>query len=215
MLAHARVALDHHVRVEHRPPTQAHPVPDDAERPHLHARLEHGPRRDPREGVDVGRGQGRHLEQQPGLGRAGVAHPHLALEADEIAPAVHEPNLEAQLVAGHHGPAELRLVEADHPDLDPARVGSRLEQPDAGGLCERLEDQDARHHRLRGEVAGEEVLGPGHVLHRHQPPRGVVLEDPVHEHERVLGGNLADEPSDLAGAHAGRGPRRVRARRRE
>ena len=64
-------------------------------------------------------------------------------------------------------------------------------------------------------MAGEEVLGPGHVLHRHQPPRRVVLEDPVHEHERVLGGNLADEPSDLAGAHAGRGPRRVRARRRE
>jgi len=37
---------------------------------------------------------------------------------------VDELHLEAQLVAGHDRPAELHLVEAHHPDLDPARIGA-------------------------------------------------------------------------------------------
>jgi hypothetical protein len=44
-------------------------------------------------------------------------------------------------------------------------------------------------------VAFEELLGAGDVLDRDQPAGGVVLEHAVHEDERVLGGNLPDEPA--------------------
>ena len=66
VLAHARVAVDHHVRVEHRPPPEARLVPDHAEGPHPHARLEHGAGRDASQGVDLGR---RHASP-PGAGAA-------------------------------------------------------------------------------------------------------------------------------------------------
>ena len=115
-----------------------------------------------------------------------------------------EAHLEPELVAGHHRPPELRVVEAHDADLERAGVGRRLQQEDAGGLGERLEDEDARHDGLAREVAGEEVLGAGDVLEGDEPPRAVVLDDAVDEHERVLGGQLPYEPSDLAGAHAGR-----------
>ena len=49
------------------------------------------------------------------------------------------------------------------------------------------------HHRRAREVALEELLGAGDVLDRDQAARGVVLEHAVHEHERVLGGDLADQ----------------------
>ena len=142
------VAVDHHVGLERRAPPDPHPGPDHAEGPHAHARLEHGPRRHAGERVDLGRRQGRHLEEEARLRRPRVAHPHLALEAHEVAPPVHEPHLEPELVAGHDRAAELRVVEAHHPDLDPPRVGRRLQQPDPRRLGERLQDEDARHHRL-------------------------------------------------------------------
>jgi hypothetical protein len=47
-------------------------------------------------------------------------------------------------------------------------------------------------------VSREEVLAAGDVLRGDEPPARVVLEDAVHEHERVLGRNLADQPPDLA-----------------
>jgi hypothetical protein len=114
---------------------------------------------------------------------------------------VDEAHLEAKLVAGDHRAAELRVVEAHHPDLHRAGVGRRLEQPDAGRLRERLQDQHSRHDRPGREVAGEEVLRPGHVLGGEQTPPRVVLEDAVHEHEGVLGGQLPHQAPDLAGAH--------------
>ncbi len=202
-LADHGVAVDHHVRLEHGAPAEAHARAHDAERADAHARLEGRLRRDPRQRVDLGRGQGRDLQQQTRLRRARVAHLHVALEADEVAAPVHQAHLEPQLVAGHHRPPELRVVEADDADLERAGVGRRLQQEDAGGLGERLEDEDTRHDGLPREVAGKEVLGAGDVLERDEPPRAVVLDDAVDEHERVLGGQLPDEPSDLAGAHAG------------
>ncbi len=169
------------------PRAQPHQRADHAEGPNPHARLERRPARHAGERVHLGRRQRRHLQQQPGLGRARLPHPHLTVEAHQLAAAVHQPHLQAQLVAGHHLAAELRLVEADDPDLDRARVGSRLQQEDARGLGQALEDQHAGHHRLAREVAGEEILAARHVLGRDQPPRAIVLEDAVDEHEGVLG----------------------------
>ena len=63
---------------------------------------------------------------------------------------------------------------------------ARRQQPDARGLRQRLQDQHSGHHRLAREVPGEEVLAAGDVLRRDQTPARVVLEDAVHEHERVL-----------------------------
>jgi hypothetical protein len=110
----------------------------------------------------------------------------------------------AQLISGHDRAAELRLVEAHHPDFDAPRVRGGLQEPDPRRLGQGLEDQHARHDRLGREVAGEEVLRPGHVLRRDQTTARIVLDDAVHEHERVLGRDLADQPSDLAGNHSGR-----------
>ena len=200
-----RVAVDHDVRVEHAAAAEPDARPDHAERAHAHARLEHGARRDARERVHLGSRQRRHLEQQQRLGRARLAHLHVAPEAREPAAPALEPHLEPELVARHDRPPELRLVEADDADLERARVGSGLEQPDARGLRQRLEDQHTRHHRLVGEVAGEEVLAARHVLGRHQAAARVVLEDAVHEDERVVRRDLADQPPDVAGRHAGRG----------
>ena len=215
-LAHARVAVDHHVRVEHRRPRP---------RRTLSPTTQKGPTRTPgsstapaatrAQGVDVGRGHA----SPPG---AGAAPRPRARRPPAPRPwkRTRSPRRWTRRTSRRSwspGTTGRRNFASSKPTTrisTAARVGSGLEQPDAGGLGERLQDQHPRHHRRAREVAGEEVLGPGHVLDRHQPPRRVVLEDPVHEHERVLGGNLADEPSDLAGAHAGRGPRRVRARRR-
>ena len=138
------------------------------------------------------------MQEEARLGGPRLAHRHLSVEADEVPATVDETDLEHQLVAGHDRAPELRLVEPHDPDLDPAGIRCRLQQPDACRLGQALEDQYPRHDRLGREVAGEEVLGAGDVLEGDEPPLSVVLDDAVHEHERVLGRDLADEPSDLA-----------------
>ena len=195
----AGVAVDHDVRLEHACRARAAPRARRRRRaPPARPARARAPGATRASGSTSGARQRRHLQQQARLRRARVAHAHVAAEARELAAAVLELHLEPQLVAGHHRPPELRVVEADDADLERARVGRRLQQPDARGLRQRLEDQHPGHHRLPGEVPGEEVLAAGDVLRGDQPPARVVLEDAVHEHERVLGRDLADEPSDLA-----------------
>ncbi len=214
VLAHARVALDHHVRVEHRPPTQACLVPDDAERPHLHARLEHGARRDPREGVDVGQGQRRHLEQQPGLGRARRSPaPRRGSGRDRPRRCTSRTSRRSW----SPGTTGRRNFASSNPTtrISTRRGSGRLEQPDAGGLGERLEDErTAGHDRLRWEVAREEVPRP---RSRSSSPRDVPRGRARGSGPRARTGTGWESGGRAVRSRrssCGEGPRRVRARAR-
>jgi hypothetical protein len=152
--------------------------------------------RDQRGGMNALR-QLHHLQQDLGLRHAMGSRADLALHAAELPAPVQDLDLELELVAGDDGPAELRVVDADDVDLHALRVLGLLQKPDAGRLREALHDQDAGHHRLAGEMALEELLGAGDVLYGDEAPGGIVLDDTVHEHERVLAGDLPDQPRDV------------------
>ena len=197
--AEGGVAVDDGVGVDDRARPDLDLGPDHRVGPDAHAGAEARPRVDARGGIDDRRLQGRDLQQELGLRHPMLARAHLAAHATERTPAVQDRDLEPQLVAGHGRTAELRVVDAHEMDLETPGIGRVLEQPDARGLGQALHEEDTRHHRRPREVAFEELLGPGDVLDRDQAAGGIVLEHAVHEDERVLGGNLPDEPRNVDG----------------
>ena len=125
--------------------------------------------------------------------------------AEPAAELLHR-DLEPERVARDDDPLEADLV-------DPREQPDPVAEPGLGGhvaghrLGERLDLDDARHHRQAREVALEEPLGRGHGLDPDDPLLGgLVLHDPVHEEERPA---VRDQRLDLAGRvdDAGRGER--------
>ena len=91
-----------------------------------------------------------------------------------------------QLVAGHDGLAELRLVDRhqQHVGGVGVEVLARRAQG-AGGLRHRLDDEHARHHRPAGEMAHELRLVDGDVLDADAVFVAARLDDAVDEQERI------------------------------
>ena len=89
-----------------------------------------------------------------------------------------------------------RLVDAGE-QPDPVAEPVLLGDVDGHRLGERLDLEDAGHHRQAREVALEEPLGRGDALDPDDPLRlGVVLDDAVDEQERPA---VRDQRLDLAG----------------
>ena len=67
-----------------------------------------------------------------------------------------------------------------------------VHQQDGRDLRQRLDHQDARHHRRAGKMSLEEVLVDGDVLDRLDPPPGLVLGDGVDERRRIAVAEAVD-----------------------
>ena len=163
-----------------------------------HARPEHGAGSDARERVHLGRGQRRDLQQQ-----ARLRHARARPRAPRRGRGASSPRRCSSFTSRRSwspGTTGRRNFASSMPTTWTSSArgsGAVLQQPDARPPGPALSmSSTPGHHRLPREVALEELLGAGDVLRGDQPPARVVLEDAVHEHERVLGRNLADEPPD-------------------
>ena len=80
-------------------------------------------------------------------------------------------DLERQPVARHDLQPELGVVHAAQPGAPDRRAVGAVHQQDGRDLGQRLDHQDARHHRRAGEMPLEEVFVDGDVLDRLDAPR--------------------------------------------
>src|SRR5579864_9298286 len=119
------------------------------------------------------------------LGRQVAVHQRLAGQPAVAAADAHDVDLEADLVSRHHRAPELGVGDAGQVEELAAPLLDQLQQHQGTGLRHRLDQQHPGHHRLAGEVAGEERLVDGDVLDRHQPLARLVLEDAVDQQHRV------------------------------
>ena len=127
----------------------------------------------------------RHREQQVHLGDDVLADIGGAADAGQLRAFTLERHFEADAIAGHHLPPELRFVDAAQVRDRARRLLLAVEQQDRRGLRQRLDHQDAGHQRLAREVALEELFVDGGVLDRDDPLTADVLGDGVDEVEGV------------------------------
>ena len=100
-----------------------------------------------------------------GLGRDLAADLALGPELPDLAAAAEDLHMQLQPVPRRDDLAEAGLVQRHEIDEE-ALVDhlQRLDDEDGGGLRHRLDDEDARHHRLFGKVALEMRLVDGITL---------------------------------------------------
>src|SRR5262249_19199257 len=98
------------------------------------------------------------------LGDQRLADKGLALELPDRAAMLELLDGEAQQIAGHDGAAELGLLDRHEGDLGDLVERHGMHDQRARGLGQRLDDQDARHHREFREVASEVRLVVAHRL---------------------------------------------------
>ena len=79
---------------------------------------------------------------------------------------MHDLDLEAKLVTGDDRPTEPAAVDTEQVDQFLGTILDVREQEDASCLGERLDDQDAGHHRGAGEMPLEEFLVDRDILDR-------------------------------------------------
>src|SRR5215469_411452 len=89
-----------------------------------------------------------------------------------------------QSIARQHGTAEAHFVDAR--EIGHARRrGFRLEDDGAAQLCHRLDDEDARHHRVVREMSLEERFVEGDVLKTGGALERLELCDAIEQQHRI------------------------------
>lgn len=131
------------------------------------------------------------------LGDARVAHEHFTLHAHGgLAPGFHF-DLDAQLVAGQHGPSEpCALDSGEHHQLVTA-VFHFGKQKRAPGLGNGLDDQHPRHNGHFGEVSSEERLVNGDVLDGYDALLAGEINDTVNQEEGMAMGQDAQDVANI------------------
>ena len=197
---HRGVAVHHHVGVEDGAAPETHLRPHDAVGPHAHARLEHGPRAPPARSSSTW-GAGRPTTRISSRASATRCSPDRTSPLKRARGPCRRSSRTSRSkpVPRHRGSPELRVVDAHDLDLEAGRVLGPREQEEARRLGQALHEEHSRHHGLLREVADEEVLAAGDVFRGHEPAPRIVLQHPVHEHEGVLAGKLADEVLNVDG----------------
>ena len=87
-----------------------------------------------------------------------------------------------------------RTLSSPGEEGDLAAILLELEHRDRADLGDRLDDQDAGHHRVVGEMALEKRLADRHVLDPDGALSGLQLDDPIDEQERKT---MRDDPLDI------------------
>src|SRR5690606_23197996 len=122
----------------------------------------------------------------------------LAIEAPGAATAADLAAVEEELVSGHDGPAELRLVDSHEVDeLRRVALAEAMDAQRTRRLREALDDENARHDGVAREVALEEWLVDGHVL---EPDGGLVaihVEDAIDQEERIAMRQQLEQARDI------------------
>ena len=119
-------------------------------------------------------------------------------------PLLQELDLEFQKHARFDGLAELRVLDRHEIDeLARVREAEGFDREDAGGLRQRLDDQDARHDRTAREVSLEELLVDRHRLDGDDRLIRDDALDPVHQEQWITMGKRRHHPLDVERADRG------------
>src|SRR5919204_833452 len=134
-----------------------------------------------------------HRERQPAAGGKLSAHGRPSVAAPDGPPHLVELADELELVARLDDPLEAAIVDAgEQCDLPPVLL--LREDGDGTGLRQRLDDQNARHHRPAGEVALQVPLVRCDALARDDAPPRLELEHLVDQEEGVAVGQDRLDP---------------------
>ena len=118
---------------------------------------------------------GHHGEQQIHFGDDLIADIRDAARLRQRRARLQQRHFEAQLIARHHLPAELRAIDAVQIHARHRHRPFALEHQRRGHLRERLEHQHARHQRHAGKMPLKEILVDRDVLVRDETLAGLVL----------------------------------------
>ena len=119
---------------------------------------------------------------------------HLAVATAEM----EQVELETYLISGDYRTAELDVVDPHEVDDLVLGVLHRSHQQHPTDLSHRLDDQDAWHDGMLGEMALEERLVDSHVLDPNDPLTLLHLHDAVHKEHGIP---VRDHAEDLLDAH--------------
>src|ERR1039458_6286114 len=108
---------------------------------------------------------------------------HLAV----ITSAMHHLHFNSQLVAWHHGTAELGVLDSGKVDeLIAFKLVRHLTvKQDAPHLCHGFQNEHSWHHGRARKMPLKELLVHGEVLQTHDAVWRLHLHNPVHEKERI------------------------------
>ena len=121
-------------------------------------------------------------------------------------PPVLQLNFDAQLVAGHHRPAEFRPLDPGEHDEFVLPVFHFGQQQRPARLGNGLHNQHPRHDRQVGKVPGKERLVDGHILDGHDPLLALDLNDAVDQQEgKAVGQNMENVDDVQRGLYRRRG----------
>ncbi len=156
--------------------------------------------------VDVGRhrrpgGGGLESHHQLGLGGDLVVDARDRAHARDRLTARAGRDLQGQAVARHDLQPELRIVHAAQPGAPDGGAPGTVHEQDGRDLGERLDHQDARHHRRAGKMPLEEVLVDGDVLNGLDPASGLVLGNGVDQRRGIAVTEPIDSLGDVDGGH--------------
>lgn len=129
----------------------------------------------------------------------GVAYLRCGGEAPDALEVSLQPSSEYDLIPGFHGLPEAGLVDAHEVEAS-LSIGNDVraeERENAGRLCQRLNDEDARHDRPFREMALNERLVVRYVLQRPDALTAAPLEHSVDEQERMAVWKLPQNPLDI------------------
>ena len=150
--------------------------------------------------IDDAIGHERH--HQLGLGNNRFTDRGDRMRPRQFAAASAERHFEAQPVARHYLPPELRIVDATEVGMARRLAVRSLHQEQRRDLRQRLDHEHARHQRRAGKVSLEEIFVDGDVLDGDEPFAGLVLGYRIDERRRVPVAQPVDGFGNVRGAQA-------------